>query len=221
MSKKERTINDSNHTFGRIFLGLAILIILLVPIIIALVLKEQPDYNIILKEVVPLIIFIVGGFIECLSYGPLLGVSATYLGHITGNLVNLKVPCAVAARDNFGYENGSLEGEIVSTISVGVSTIVTTIVIGLGVALLTPLTPVLENPVLSPAFQMSFTALFGALAYKYYVKDPKLVPVPLILVLVLAFAAGLGYTILIPVSAIVSILTAYLMFKKGWLEKNN
>lgn len=216
--KKVRTLNDKNHTFGRIFLGVAIAIIVAVPVIIGLVLKTQPDWAAVGRCAVPLIIFIAGGFIECLSYGPLLGTMATYLGHITGNLVNLKVPCAVAARDNFGYENGSKEGEIVSTISVGVSTIVTTVVIGLGVLALAPLTPVLENPVLSPAFAMSFTALFGALAFKYFSGSIKLVPVPLVLVLVLQFALNLGYTVLIPVSAIVSILVAYFMWKKGWLD---
>lgn len=219
--KKEvnkKTINDRNHTFGRIFLGLAILIIIAVPILIGIVLKTAPDMKVVANSILPLLIFIVGGFVEMMSYAPLLGTMATYLAHITGNMVNLKVPCAVVARDNFGYENGSKEGEVVSTISVAVSTIVTTIVIGLGILALAPLTPVLESPIVGPAFEMSFLALFGALAYKYFSKDPILVPIPLILVLVLQFLFGIGYTVLIPVSAIVSIGFAYLFFKKGLLK---
>jgi hypothetical protein len=78
-----------------------------------------------------------------------------------------------------------------------------------------PLTPILENPVLTPAFDTAFTALFGALAYKYFVKDPILVPIPFVLALVLQFAANLGTSILIPVSSIASIAFAYYLFKKA------
>ena len=72
----------------------------------------------------------------------------------------------------------------------------------------------MENPVLKPAFDSAFTALFGALAYKYFVKDIKLVPIPLVLCLILQFALKLGTTILIPVASIIAILFAYWLFKK-------
>ena len=62
---------------------------------------------------------------------------------------------------------------------------------------------------------MAFTALFGALAYKYFVKDPDLVPIPLALALLLQGTLNLGTSVLIPVCSIVSILFAYWLFKKG------
>ena len=212
--KKEMTYNDRNHLYGRIFLAIAIVIILMVPIIMAIVLKAMPNWGVVLTSLLGLIVFVVGGFIEVITYSPMLGTVGTYLGFFTGNLVNLKVPCVVNARELAGVAHGSKEGEIVSTISVATSTIVTTVVIALGVALLVPLTPVLENPVLKPAFDSAFTALFGALAYKYFVKDAKLVPVPLALCLVLQFTLGLGTSILIPVSSVFAILFAYWLFKK-------
>ena len=208
-------LNNKNHLYGRIFLGTAIAIIILVPVIMSLVLKTSPDFVVMISTMLPLLFFILGGFVEVITYSPMLGTSGTYLGFITGNLVNLKVPCAVNARELAGVKHGSQEGEIVSTISVATSTIVTTVIIAVGVLALTPLTPVLENPVLKPAFGSAFTALFGALAYKYFVKDPLLVPVPLLLALVLAFVApGLGTGVAIPICSIVSILVAYLVFKK-------
>ena len=212
--KKEMTYNDRNHLYGRIFLAIAIVIILFVPITMAIVLNAMPNWGVVLTSLLGLIVFVVGGFVEVVTYSPMLGTVGTYLGFFTGNLVNLKVPCVVNARELAGVAHGSKEGEIVSTISVATSTIVTTVVIALGVALLVPLTPVLENPVLKPAFDSAFTALFGALAYKYFVKDVKLVPVPLVLCLVLQFALNLGTSILIPVSAIFAILFAYWLFKK-------
>ena len=80
--------------------------------------------------------------------------------------------------------------------------------------MLSQITPFLESPTLKPAFDTAFTALFGALGYKYFVKDAKLVPVPLVLCLVLQFTLNLGTSILIPVSSIFAILFAYWLFKK-------
>ena len=213
--KKQRTYNDQNHFYGRVFLSIALIIIILIPVIMAIILQTAPDFKVILKSLIPLLVFIVGGFIEVMTYSPLLGTSGTYLAFFTGNLVNLKVPCVVNARELANVKHGSQEGEIVSTISVATSTIVTTVIIALGVILLIPLTPILENPTLKPAFDSAFTALFGALAYKYFIKDAQLVPVPLLLALLLQAFLGLGTSILIPVCSIVSILFAYLLFKKG------
>ena len=215
MKDKKMTLNDRNHLYGRIFLGLAVLLIILIPVIMAIVLEVTPDFLVIAKSMIPLIVFIIGGFVEVMTYSPLLGTSGTYLGFFTGNLVNLKVPCAVNAREQAGVKHGSKEGEVISTISVATSTIVTTVIIALGVILLTPLTPFLESETLQPAFATAFTSLFGALAYKYFVKDLKLVPLPLILTLLLEIFLGLGTSLLIPISAVVSTLFAYFMFKKA------
>ena len=141
--KKERTMNDHNHLIGRIFLSLAIIIILLVPIIMAIILKVFPDFAKVGTSLLTLIVFVVGGFVEVMTYSPMLGTNGTYLAFVTGNLVNLKVPCAVNARQQAKVKHGSKEGEIVSTISVATSTIVTTVIIALGVSMLAFLTPVL------------------------------------------------------------------------------
>ena len=220
MKNKNLTLNDRNHLFGRIFLAIALIIIIAIPIIMSLVLKTTPDFLVVIKSMIPLIVFIIGGFVEVITYSPLLGISGTYLGFFTGNLVNLKVPCAVNAREQANVRHGSKEGEIISTVSVATSTIVTTVIIALGVASLTPLTPILESETLQPAFTTAFTALFGALAYKYFVKDLKLVPVPLLLAILLQIVLNLGTSILIPVCSIVSILFAYYLFKRQIKKEN-
>ena len=220
MKNKNLTLNDRNHLFGRIFLAIALIIIIAIPIIMSFALETAPDFLVVIKSMIPLIVFIIGGFVEVITYSPLLGISGTYLGFFTGNLVNLKVPCAVNAREQANVRHGSKEGEIRSTVSVATSTIVTTVIIALGVALLTPLTPILESETLQPAFTTAFTALFGALAYKYFVKDLKLVPVPLLLAILLQIVLNLGTSILIPVCSIVSILFAYYLFKRQIKKEN-
>ena len=137
--RKERSYNELNHLYGRIFLAVAIIIIVMIPIMMAIVLKVAPDFGVIATCMLSLIVFFAGGFIEVITYSPMLGTAGTYLGFFTGNLVNLKVPCAVNARELAGVQHGSKEGEIVSTISVATSTIVTTLIIALGVVCLIPL----------------------------------------------------------------------------------
>ena len=63
-------------------------------------------------------------------------------------------------------------------------------------------------------FDAAFTALFGALAYKYFIKDLKLVPIPLIIAFILSFFLKQGTGITIPVCAIVSIVIAYLLLNR-------
>ena len=210
---KKMSYNDKSHLYGQIFLAIAIVIVLAIPVLMALVLKVMPNFKVIGGSMVALLFFLLGGIIEVITYAPMLGVQGTYLGFFTGNLVNLKVPCAVNAREVVGAKPGTKEAEIVSTISVAISTIVTTIIITLGVILLVPLTPILESEVLAPAFDTAFIALFSALAYKYFIKDPKLVPVPLFIAVVfIALVPGIGNT-LIPIVAVVAILFAYWMFR--------
>ena len=108
MEKKKIVLDD--HFFGRIFLGLAIILIILVPVIMCIVLETLPNFLTIAQCILPLITFIIGGFIEVITYSPMLGVSGTYLGFFTGNLVNLKVPCAVNAREQAVVKHGLIEG---------------------------------------------------------------------------------------------------------------
>ena len=102
--KKEKKVMaefDKDHLYGRVFLGAAIILILLVPIIMCLVLNVFPEWSILGKGLVGCIMFIVGGFIEVMTYSPMLGKKGTYLAFFTGNLVNLKLPCAVCLSISF------------------------------------------------------------------------------------------------------------------------
>ena len=213
--KKVMTEFDKDHLYGRVFLGAAIILILLVPIIMCLVLNVFPEWSILGKGLVGCIMFIVGGFIEVMTYSPMLGKKGTYLAFFTGNLVNLKLPCAVNAREQANVKHGSKEGEIVSTISIATSTIVTTLVLALGVICMIPLTPVLQSEVLRPGFDSAFAALFGALAYKYFIKEPKIALPPLVISLILPSTISFfnDTTILMLFSIIITMIYAFALFK--------
>ena len=114
----------------------------------------------------------------------------TYLGAMpdlgaVGNLINMKIPCAVNARDIVGAKTGTPENEIISTLSIATSSLVTILVLALGVLLLTPLQPILQSEALQPAFSNVVPALFGAMAYKYYRRHMDVAVAPLVLMSVL------------------------------------
>jgi len=167
-----------------------------------------------------LLVNVPGGLAEVVVYAPLLGTGGTYLAFITGNLSNLKIPCAMNACALAKAEVGTKESEIVSTISVAVSAIVTILTIAIGVILIIPLTPVLASPVLLPAFKCVVPAVFGALGYKYARSYPKVAVVPMALAIslfLLVPSLTKSVSMLVFGIALVSVGVAFLMYKKKWV----
>lgn len=180
---------DEIHLIGRIGLTVGMGLLLAVPFVFARLLNTEimwEGFFAGLLQTVP--VYLPSCIAEFLVYVPMLGAGASYLAFITGNLVNLKIPCVVNARDICKTKVSTVENDIVSTLSVATSALVNTLVLALGVALLVPLTPVLENPVLIPGFNQVIPALFGALAYKYFRQSIKVTAVPLVLMCALCVA---------------------------------
>jgi hypothetical protein len=159
--------------------------------------------------------------IEVFTYVPMLGAGGSYLGFVTGNLTNLKVPCAINAMTAVKAEAGTEEGEIVSTIAIAVSSIVTALIITVGVFLLFWVRPILEAPVLDPAFANILPSLFGALGVVMISRGWKIAVAPIVFMLVLfIFVPGLASSvgILVPAGVVIAVVSARLLYKKGWLK---
>ena len=158
--------------------------------------------------------------IEVLTYVPMLGTGGSYLGFMTGNLTNLKVPCVLNALEAAGVKQGTEEAEVLSTIAIAVSSIVTTVIIAVGVLLLSQIRPFLESELLQPAFDNILPALFGALAAVYVSKNFKIALAPLVFMIVLflcvpSLASSVG--ILVPVGALIAIGVSRVLYKKKLL----
>lgn len=213
------TYNDKTHFVGRIWMALAITVVLAVPVSICVYYDAWPEASAVFKGLLGVApIFWTVGIIEVFTYGPMLGSGGSYLGFVTGNITNLKAPSALTAMENAGVKPGSEEGEVISTVAIATSSIVTTLVIAVGVFLLSFLTPILNSPVLKPAFDNILPALFGGLAVVYISKNWKIALAPGIFMVVLfllvpSLASSVG--VLVPVGALVSIGVARIMYKKG------
>ena len=220
--KKKLSYMESVHRDGMIW-GIALgLIILLFPVAVSLVFNAIPNYEVLAKGILATApMYWAVGIVEIFTYVPMLGAGGSYLSFITGNISNLKLPCAIDAMERAGVKASDEEGEVISTISIAVSSIVTTIIIIIGVICIVPLTPILESPVLEPAFNMILPALFGGLAVVFISKNLKLSIAPIILMLVLfIFVPALNsgtVGIMVPVGVLFTLLVARIMYKKGWI----
>lgn len=222
--EKEQFFADFNnglHRIGRITLVATFIILMLVPFVIGALNGVSPEIDGFLSGFAKVgVIYIPVAIVEFLVYSPMLGVGGSYLSFITGNLTNMKIPCAMNARDIAGTKVGTPENEIVSTISVATSAITTMLVILIGVILLVPLQPVLQSEILVPAFDNVVPALFGALGLKYFLKSPKIAIIPLIFMSLLCIfvPAAISQTslLMIPCGGL-ALLIGYVLFKKDKL----
>ena len=222
MKNKNLTYLESVHRDGRIW-GICVgLLLLLFPAIVSVVFGTIPNWNVLAKGIIATApMYWAVGIVEIFTYVPMLGAGGTYLSFVTGNISNLKLPCAIDAMERAGVKASSEEGEVISTIAIAVSSIVTTVIIIIGVICIVPLRPILESDILKPAFDMILPALFGGLAVVFISKNLKLSIAPIILMLVLfisvpALNAG-TVGIMVPVGVIFTVAVARIMYKKGWL----
>ena len=172
--------NAKTHLSGRIINIICLVMFLSVPFAMGKVLGTRPNMGAFAKCFLSVgVVYLVSCIAEYLIYTPMLGAGGSYLAFITGNLINMKIPCAINARDIVGAKSGTPENEIVSTLSIATSSLVTIAVIAFGVILMIPLQPILQSPVLQPAFNNVVPALFGAMACKYYRGNLRIAVIPL------------------------------------------
>ncbi len=210
--------NEHTHTIGRIACIVVLAMLLSIPFVIGGYLGGMPDMKAFGKGFLAIgIVWTLSSIAEYLIYTPMLGSGGSYLAFITGNLINMKIPCAINARDIVGTKSGTKENEIISTLSIATSSLVTIIILALGVALLAPLQGVLNSPTLQPAFESVVPALFGAMAYQYYRGHMNIAVYPLVIMSVLFIlvpALTSQNSMMILPSGLIAIFVAYRIYKK-------
>lgn len=220
--KKNISYMDSVHRDGRIW-NLSVMVLLLAfPLTVAALFGAAPDWGALglgLLATAPM--YWAVGLIETITFVPMLGAGGSYLSFVTGNISNLKLPCAINALEQNEVSANSEEGEVISTIAIATSSIVTTLIILVGVICIVPLTPILQAPVLAPAFEQMLPALFGGLGVAFVSKNWKISIAPVVLMLVLfifvpALDAG-TVGIMVPVSVVFTIAVARILYRKGVL----
>lgn len=219
---------NKTHRIGKISTLIAILLILMVPAVITLVYGK--DVEIQISNTVSAIITLtaiygVVSIVEVVSFSPFLGSAGTYLSFITGNIMNMKLPAATNALRVNNVERGTDEGEVITTLAIGASSIVTTIVLFLGMLFLgNLLVPIITGSELAPAFDNVTPALTGALAAPYFMKNKKLsLPTviagcALYLILEYSFMSA-NYSYFMLGFIVISFLCYLLFYKIGFIKE--
>ena len=218
---KKLTYLESVHRDGKIWGFSLLALILAFPLILSIIFNAVPEWKAFSRAVIAVLpMYWAVGIIETFTYIPMLGAGGAYLSFVTGNISNLKLPCALDAMQKANVKANSEEGEIISTISIAVSSIVTTLIVALGVILMmvTNLGAVLESEVLQPAFDQLLPALFGGLAVVFVSQNIKLAIAPMLLMLSLFIFTPLTsgeVGIMAPVGVIFTLIIARILYKKG------
>ncbi len=240
--KKEKiVITDSfqawAHKWGRVGTLIALIYMIALPFIVLACYDSVPSFGEVvnLGTISILMIYIPVGFSEAISYTPILGASS-YLTFITGNIMNLKLPCAVNAMKLAKKEPNTPEGEAISSVAVAVCSIMTVIILALAAALSAWISPVFEIPNVKTASNYLIPALFGSLTLglfastgtgKKVVKNGIMGVVPVIVIitvlsLIARIAAGsslfgmVGFLILFMLP--VTIISSRIMWKNGIIK---
>lgn len=243
MSKQTKTTQTMDpfqawaHKWGRIGTVIALIYMIALPFIVLGYYDSMPDLGDVfnLGTLSILLIYIPVGISEALSYTPILGASS-YITFITGNIMNLKFPCAVNAMKIAGKEQNTPEGDAVASVGVAVSSIMTIIILALAALLSTWISPVFELPAVKTASNYIIPALFGSLTLGLFsssnsgskvVKNgimgvlPVLILVSIIAIFVRVSSGGslfgaIGFLILIMLP--IALITSRIMWKKGIIK---
>ena len=212
-------IFDRNvHLIGRITIFTCIVLALCVPLIVMLIFRIVPPSKYIISGIISVSSFMIPlSIAEILSFYPILGASGLYISYTTGNISNLKVPCAAIGMEAAEVEPNTKAGDIISTIAMAGSVIVSELILVLGVILLVPISGYLKDSILRPAFEQILPALFGALGAYFILKNYKLAIIPLAFGIVVSIFTD-KITAMVPVCVFLSILGAWLLYKKGWVK---
>ena len=226
------------HSWGRFGTFIALLYMIALPFIICIAFDCMPKIGDILNTstIGILLIYIPVGFSEALSYIPILG-SSSYLGFITGNIMNLKFPCAVNGMKVANVEQNTPEGDAVATVSIAVSSIVSIVILAAAALLSSFIRPIFETPAMNTAKDYVIPALFGSMALGLFANTGNsgkvvkgavkgVIPVLVIVSVIslLARIAGAGKSLLGLVGILivcmlpVGILSSYIMWKKGIIK---
>ncbi len=218
----DKAYQNKLHKEGRIWMIGALLIFSSVPIIISLFTGIWPEPKFFIPGfIATAVIFWPVSIIETITFAPMLGTSGTYLAFVTGNLTTIKVPAALNAQDALDLEKGSEKGDVIATIAIAASSLITIIIIIFGILLIIPMTPLLESPLLKPAFDNIIPALFGALGIVYIIKRWQLAIIPLIfMALFFLFVPDSARLVglMVPVGVLITLITARILYKKGMIE---
>lgn len=182
---------------------------------------EIPPFQDILKIwTVAIVTFGVSWVVQPITFFSMLGTSGSYIGWLAGSVADIRCPAVTMAQKVTGYEAGTPEGDVMSTLgltaSVMVSVTMITIFTIIGAQVISILPPFIKE-----SFKVILPAVFGAVYVELARKHLKMGLATIILALVISYIGpkvgipGWLVNIAIIAAGIVSARVIYKMESKG------
>lgn len=143
--------------------------------------------------------FAIYSVVEPICYFPILGLPGTYMSFLSGNIGNMRVPCAVVAQESLGVEPGTKKAELIATLGIAGSIFTNTIMVtiaAIGGAALMSIFP----PVVLTDFKYVSSAIFGAMFAMFASKNLKYGAFALVVVMAMLLSKAIPVYIMIPIA---------------------
>lgn len=211
----------SINKHGKILGWIAILVIFLPVLIVTFYFGVIPDKDpFIVAVTAQLSINAIWWIIEPISFYPILGIPGTYLSFLSGNISNLRIPCAAAAQKAAGVKAGSDESTIIATIGVCASIFVNVIFLVIAVVLGSKVISSLPDSVVS-SLNFLLPALFGAVFAQFAIDDKKTGLIAMILAIIALTLYNFGLFNWIPIDPFIGVIVVPIfgtIFVARWLH---
>lgn len=139
-------------------------------------------------------------FVEPISYFAVLGPVGTYMAFLSGNISNMRLPCASMAQVAANVEPGTEKGSIIATLGMAISVIINVSVLTFGVILGSNILSKLPASI-TMALNYLLPALFGALLMQFAMNQKKLGITMLVFAILMNIALKAGLFAWLPGSS--------------------
>lgn len=157
-------------------------------------------------------------FVEPFSYYPILGMTGSYIGILSGNIANVRLPASATAQSAVGVETGSKQGEIISTLGIAGSVITNIFFLTIAVLAGASILKVLPEPVKIAFEHYTLPAIFGALYGQFAMQQPKIALFALPISLFVLKFTNIPIWMVIIIAIFGNVLISRVLYKKGILK---
>lgn len=163
------------HTTGRISTILTLASFLAAGLLICSHFHYFPTLPTFIAATLPIFVTIFGNNIgDYFASIPMLGPGAAYISYITGNITNMKIPSILGTMRALNVDRESEEYDVLSIIAAAVASILVMIMLAIIVLFSGAIRPILEFPILQPAFSNTTPAIYAILLVGFVRKSPNL-----------------------------------------------
>ena len=150
--------------------------------------------------------------VEPVSYYASLGMSGTYLSFLSGNIGNMRVPCASLALDVTESEAGTIQAEVVSTMAICGSIITNLIATTAAAFIGSSIVAILPEAINVGLKTYASAAIFGATFGNFALKKPKVAIFGALIPAVCKLIGGIPAWLVIILSVFGTVIIARLFY---------